>query len=99
MIVAYTLGKTESYDQALATEPPEKCVKMEGGWIWRSVEEAEAFLWSEDFLKVDWGDNILRPPEKFSVYKIELVNGWQDVSPIPGKDGIYHLLVNSRFYK
>jgi hypothetical protein len=105
MIVAFTIGHTGSYDKLLAEGPPERCQKMgahddyEGGYIWKTAEEAEAFIHSQAFLDLDWGDGLLRPPENFSVYKVELVNGWQDVSPVPGKDGIYHLLVNSRFYK
>ena len=104
MIIAYTIGNTSSYDFSLSNTPDSSFKTgahddYEGGWIWKTAEEAQAFIWSEEFLKVDWGDNLPRPPEKFSVYKVELANGWDDVSPIPGSDGIYHLLVNSRFYK
>jgi hypothetical protein len=105
MIIAFTIGHTKSYDRALAEGPSERCLKMgahdnyAGGYIWKTEEEAEAFIYSQAFLDLDWGDGLLRPPENFSVYKVELVNGWKDVSPVPGKDGIYHLLVNSRFYK
>jgi hypothetical protein len=105
VIVAFTIGHTKSYDQSLAECLPEECMKTgahddyEGGWIWKTAKEAEDFIHSENFLKVDWGDNIPRPPEKFSVYRVELVNGWDDVSPVPGKDGVFHLLVSSRFYK
>lgn len=105
MIVAFTIGHTKNYDKILTEYLPEECRKLgaqddyEGGWIWKTAEEAEAFIHSEAFLKLDWGDDIPRPAEAFSVYKVELVNGEQDISPIPGKGGIYHLLVNSRFYK
>jgi hypothetical protein len=105
MIVAFTIGHTRSYDKCLAEVPPEQCLKVgahddyEGGWIWKTASEAHDFIFSQAFLDLDWGDDLLRPPENFSVYKVELVNGWDDVSPIPGKDGVYHLLVNSRFYK
>lgn len=104
MIIAFTVGNTSSYDRSLA-EDLEHCFKLgkrddyDGGWIWKNAEEAEAFIQSPEFLKINWGDDIPRPPEKFSVYKVELVNGWNDVSPIPGEDGIYNLLIDSRFYK
>lgn len=105
MIIAYTIGHTGSYNKLLTEGPPERCQKMgahddyEGGYIWKTEEEAHNFIYSQAFLDLDWGDGLLRPPKNFSVYKVELVNGWQDVTPVPGKDGIYHLLVNSRFYK
>jgi hypothetical protein len=105
MIVAFTIGHTKSYDQTLAEYLPEECRKLgaqddyEGGWIWKTAAEAEAFIHSEDFLQVNWGDGKFRSPENFSVYKVELVNGYQDISPIIDKDGIYNLLVSSRFYK
>lgn len=104
MIVAFTIGDTLSYDQAL-NDDPEHCIKIgawkdyEGGWIWRTAEEAQAFISSSEFLTVDWGDGRTRNPNNFSVYKVHLLNGWDDISPIPGKDGIYHLLVDSRFSK
>lgn len=101
--IAYTLGHTKSYDQVLIDDP-ENCRKIgktadyEGGWVWQTVADARKFLWSEDFLRVDWGDDIPRPPEKFSVYKILLPNGWElDTTTIPGRDGVHHLLVDSPF--
>lgn len=104
MIIAFTIGNTQSYDQALSEESGickklGKCHDYDGGWIWKTSEEAAAFIHSSDFLKINWGDDLPRPPEKFSVYKVELVNDWDDVSPIPGKDGIYNLLVDSRILK
>lgn len=103
-IIAFTIGNTKSYDKALLTDPDNcrkvgKCDDYEGGYIWKTEKEALDFIWSEEFLKIDWGDNLTRPPEKFSVYKVELANGWDDVSPIPGKDGVLCLLTDSRFYK
>lgn len=104
MITAFTIGHTESYNQALA-EAPDECFKLgeteeyQGGWIWHSAKEATAFLFSEGFLKVDWGDGLPRDPTKFSVYKVLLVNGWHDVTEVPGQDKIYHLKVDSKFTK
>lgn len=104
MIIVYTIGNTESYNKALAEEP-DKCFKLgeskeyQGGWIWKTAKEATAFIYSQDFLNVDWGDGQRRDPQKFSVYKVFLANGWDDVTPVPGKDGIYHLKIDSKFSK
>jgi len=104
MIVAFTIGHTESYNKALA-EDPDHCFKLgetedyQGGWIWKTAKEAAAFIFSKEFLAVDWGDGLPRDPKKFSVYKVYLVNGWDDVTPVPGQDGIYHLKVDSKFSK
>lgn len=104
MIVAYTIGHTESYNKALS-EDPEHCFKLgetedyQGGWIWETAKEAAAFIFSEGFLAVDWGDGKSRDPKNFSVYKVQLYNGWDDVTKVPGKDGIYHLKIDSKFTK
>lgn len=104
MIVAYTIGNTKSYDRALTDdlEHAEKVGKnydYEGGYIWKTFEEANTFINSEAFLQINWGDEYLRHPEDFSVYKVYLSNGYDDISSTPGKDGEYYLLVNSRFNK
>lgn len=104
MIIAYTIGHTNSYNTALANDP-DNCFKLgetedyQGGWIWKTAKEATSFIFSKEFLEVDWGDGQPRAPENFLVYKVYLVNGWDDVTPVPGKDGIYHLRVDSRFSK
>jgi len=104
MIIAFTIGHTESYNQALANDP-DNCYKLGetedywGGWIWKTAKEATNFLFSEKFLAVDWGDGLPRDPNKFSVYKVYLVNGWEDVTPVPGQDGVLHLKVDSKFSK
>jgi hypothetical protein len=104
---AYTVGATKSYDQSLAEEPPEKCCKLgrhlewdrpyEGGWIFRTREEAQAFLDSGRISEV----SDLTPPERFSVYGILLPNGWDtDVSPEQHpSDGVHRLLVDAPFVK
>lgn len=105
MITAYTIGHTESYYNVLKSAPNDayKMGKREGtydgGWIWKTAEEAKAFIDSHVFLKVEWGDNKPRAAKDFSVFKVELINGWDDVSPVPGEDGVYHLLVDSKFSK
>ena len=102
-IICFTVGHTDSYNKALLDDP-EKCFKLgvtkdyQGGWIWKTAKEAEAFIFSKEFLSVDWGDGKSRDPQKFSVYKVLLVNGWDDVNAVVGKDNTYHLLVDSRFY-
>lgn len=104
MIIAHTIGHTTSYEQCLKSSP-DRAYKMgqhedyEGGWIWKTAEEAEIFINSPAFLKVNWGDGKSRDPKDFSVFKVELVNGWDDVSAIPGEDGVYNLLVDSKFSK
>jgi hypothetical protein len=104
MIVAYTIGHTDSYNKALV-EHPDECFKLgetkdyQGGWIWKTSKEAAAFIYSQAFLDVDWGDGQKRDPKKFSVYKVTLANGWSDVTPVPGKDGIFHLKIDSKFSK
>lgn len=103
-IIAFTIGHTSSYDQALLDDP-ENSNKIgirddyDGGWIWKSSQEAQSFINSKEFLNIDWGDGKIRDPEEFSVYKVILVNDCKDISPIVGKDNIYHLLIDSKFYK
>ena len=104
MIVAFTIGHTDSYNKAL-TDHPDDCFKLgetkdyQGGWIWKTAKEAASFIYSQGFLDVDWGDGQKRDPKKFSVYKVMLANGWNDVTPVPGKDGIFHLKIDSKFSK
>jgi hypothetical protein len=103
-MIVYTIGNTESYESVLKSTPGDaykvgKRDDYEGGWIWETPEKAQTFIDSPAFLKVEWGDNKPRAPQNFSVYKVELVNGWKDISPVPGEDGVYNLLVDSKFSK
>lgn len=104
MITAYTIGHTDSYNKALA-EHPDECFKLgeskdyQGGWIWKTAKEATAFIFSKQFLTIDWGDSQPRNPEKFSVFKVFLTNGWDDVSTVPGINGVFHLKIDSKFAK
>lgn len=49
---AFTIGYAASYDKALETPPVHKLGKgsdpgdpdYPGGWVWRAVEDAQAFL-------------------------------------------------------
>lgn len=111
MIIAYTLGHTRSYNKSLNDEP-DNCFKVgahlpyeegdepyEGGWIFKTPEEAKQFLWSKTFLDVNWGDDIPRPPKDFSIYKVILENDYNDISKEKGSDGVFHLLKTSKFEK
>lgn len=101
-MIAYTLGRTSSYDESLASgEPlsklgvrpisPEDPEGYGGGWIWQTAQEAHDFLngpFSNDY---DW------LPEDFSIYEVELVNGWDiDVLLTTGSDGVHRLKNDSR---
>jgi|SRR5665213_3461961 len=104
MIIAYTIGHTENYLKALKENNGDvkkvgKTAGYPGGWIWRTIEEAKSFIASPDFLKVDWGDGKVRNPERFSVFKVRLENGWDDVSSMPGEDGVYNLLIDSVLFQ
>jgi hypothetical protein len=99
-VIAYTIGHTKSYNQALK-EDPNDCFKVgrtfdyQGGWVWKTKEEAQAFIVSEDFLKVDWGDCKPRDPKNFSVYGLVLANGW-DKDVIEEEHN--YLLHDSKFF-
>lgn len=83
---AYTLGHTESYDQALREGPVKKSGKKdgyEGGWVFKTAEEAEEF------------NKRTQKGKGYSVYGLILPNSWEeDVSENPAEDGI-HTLLNS----
>lgn len=93
--IAYTVGHTSSYDQGLQEEPELKKTgrseEYEGGWIWKTSEEARAFLSTELFRKVMPNRN----PTEFSVYSLALPNGW-DTDAMPGYDGVHLLLHNAK---
>src|SRR6266699_3650809 len=100
-MIAYTVGHTASYHEVITTEPnPTKigCTSdYEGGWVWRSIEEAQTFLNSDAWFQVDWGDGKLRDPKQFSAYGVVLPNGWeQDVIV---EDGMGHLLVDAKLFE
>jgi hypothetical protein len=110
MIIVYTIGDTKSYDQALSSvSNPQYVYKLgayaeeygsyEGGCIWKTPQEAEAFIHSPTFLQIDWGDGKSRDPKDFSVYQVGLVNDWSDISANTGENGYYYLLVDSRLSK
>jgi hypothetical protein len=92
---AFTVGLAESYDASISASTPEnplvKCGRYpgyEGGWVWATAREAEAFLASAAFAEV-----ISRSGSEFGVYRLELPTNWAaDVSPIPhSSDGVHRL--------
>ena len=82
---AFTIGNHHSYDSALRRgDSPRKLgvrKDYEGGWVWRTEAEAQAFIDSTE----------LSFPAK--VYGLLLPSGWsEDVSVKPGEDGVHRLL-------
>lgn len=100
--MAYTIGRTSSYDASLLRTQPSKKIGRQapspenpdgylGGWVWQSPRDADAFrVKSLGSYEPKW------LPDDFSVYELDLPNGWlRDVSITPGEDGIHHLLVDA----
>jgi len=101
MIVVYTVGHTDSYDQLLLEKDNvNKMGKTEtypGGWVWKSSEDAAAFLKSPYWDAIDWGDGKSRDPSTFSVYCLQLPNNWEEdtyVSEEATKAGANLLLID-----
>jgi hypothetical protein len=85
--VAYTIGRTTSYEQAIR-EPggtkklgrrPDDDPPYEGGWVWSTIQQANDFRTGlMETLFPNWKS------QEFSVYELDLPNGWEvDVSPDP----------------
>lgn len=95
---AYTIGAAKSYDAALSSPTPENpATKLgrrpdyEGGWVWRTPEDARLFLGALAFARAFPG----RDPKEFSVYLLELPTGWEiDVSSTPHPNDDVHRLLN-----
>ena len=96
---AFTVGYAKSYDEALSKGTPEKLGRRDdydGGWIWRTPEEARTFLTTATFAETFRN----RDPAEFSVYRLELPTGWEiDVSEAPHSDGVHRLLNDARIIK
>jgi len=94
--IAYTLGHSRNYDQALLDEPIVtkigKTEDYEGGWVWSTPEAARDFLVSKEFLTLDWGDGKPRNPDNFSIYVLKLSNTWAEDVSEPDELGNKHLL-------
>ena len=90
--VAFTVGRTSVYDRDLEENVNSTKVGARedylGGWVWKNDWEAKLFLDSGMISVV----SDLKNPETFSVYELELITSWdEDVSLLPGVDGIHHL--------
>ena len=100
-MLAFTIGNTKNYTKALNENPPESCIKIgrtedyQGGWVWLTKEEAQNFIDSEDFLKVDWGDGKSRCPKDFQPFGLNLVNGMNDIVK---ENNQFFLLKDSQFF-
>ena len=101
-MIVYTIGRTTSYNQAFEEEEIVKKLGKSndyiGGWIWRTQEEAEHFLWSDYFLNVNWGAEIYRQPVDFSVYGV-IINNWDQDVYLSNTDNQYHLINDSVLIK
>ena len=102
MVTVFTLGNTKSYNEAIKDNPNIKKLgkteNYEGGWVWKTKQEAVDFLNSDQFDQVDWGDGKTRNRDNFSVCGLE-INCWRnDVSLIPFSDGVHRLLVDSKLF-
>lgn len=93
--IAYTLGRTRVYDTSLIKGAVRKVGQQGeslGGWVFKSLLDAAAFRNSQEFKKVFPKDD----PLTFSVYRLELPNGWkEDVGP-PDADGVHRLINDAR---
>lgn len=89
--VAYTIGAEKSYDLALTEENPVRKLGVRpydeppygGGWVWRTAEDARAFIASQ------------KVPLWFipAVYELLLPTKWSvDVSKDVAEDGVHRLL-------
>ena len=89
--VAYTIGAEKSYDRALTEDSPVSKLGVRpdddppygGGWVWRTAEDARAFIASQ------------KVPLWFTpaVYELRLPTGWDvDVSKDVEEDGVHRLL-------
>ena len=98
---AYTIGNSVAYDAHLAKgEPVHKlgrCEGYDGGWVWRTREEAQAFIDAPDSVLYSYPDF---QGMKFKVYGLKLTGTWEtDVTPEVGSDGIHHLIVDAELFK
>ena len=96
----FTIGHTVGYDKALATEPIVTKIGRrdgyEGGSVWRTVEEAFALLDRPSGTFTI--DGKPRAAKDFSVYEVELPNGWESDTVNDGVDpwGCANILVDAR---
>ena len=86
-VSAFTIGSQKAYDRDLATLEVNKKIGVRddygGGWVWRTAEEAQAFIDTHPELAFT-----------AKVYGLVLPRSWEaDVSPEPEpEDGVHRLL-------
>lgn len=97
-MIVFTIGSTKSYQEAfrhnLVVNKIGKSEDYEGGWIWKTKEDAYSFLNSPEFLQINWGDGQTRHPANFSIYKV-LINDW-NTDVYKSEDNQFHLLVDGQ---
>ena len=88
-MIAYTIGQEPSYDKSLAEEEatkktgerPDWDPPYEGGWVWRTAEEAQSYILREGS----------RLEFRAAVYELELPGpSWAECvrpSPLEGEPG------------
>ena len=110
--IAYTIGRTTAYDQAVIEGGVKKLGRREvdpndpnepayeGGWVWRRWRDAENFRTNLMSIEIPaWA------PIDFSVYELELPTSWEvDVVPEPiikskTAGGAHFLLHDSRIVR
>jgi hypothetical protein len=108
--IAYTIGRTTAYDQGLvenkdlhklgrkikdAADCPNDCPDgYPGGWVWKTLPEANRFLDSRlNEFESSWDKN------DFSVYEIELTTDWDNGVSFNSENGIYNLLHDAKIIR
>ena len=98
MTLAYTIGRTSSYDRDLLLGPSVKLGRETGyigGIVFPTIGSAKWYL--DNKLQVyqpTWD------PKNFSVYEMCLPHGWKkDVSPDFEEDEAHHLLVDAQILR
>lgn len=96
--LAFTIGRTKSYDEALAKDPDDVW-KGEGGWIFKTQEDAEGFLKRNQGKVFDDGGFTL--DETFSIYGLELTDAWEDYvgDDPPNPERAYRLIRTAQIVK
>jgi hypothetical protein len=101
--LAYMIGRTSAYDQCLIENNLEEKKKLgkrvpsegfpegyEGGCVWRTPSEANNFRLNHlHIMDPSW------KPDSFSVYELELPNGWNLDTSYNSKNQYSNLLVDS----
>ena len=100
---AFTVGRRSSYDRDLVGMPFGTVKKLgahvdtdgstyDGGWVWKTIEEAGGFMFSGAFKENGWDS------KDFSVYGLILPTGWDtDVSREPHPSDGVHRLINDAY--